>query len=73
MARPRIQDLHEAVQSRPLEVVPRPGEDVERMIKRFTRKVREDGVMFELRERRGYRKPSEKRRRKISRRKSGNS
>ena len=59
-------DLKER-QFRPVEVTPRPGEDIERLVKRFTRKVRDEGILQELYERRSYRKPSEKRRAKISR------
>lgn len=49
---------------RGIEVTPRVGEDFERMIKRFTRKVRDERVLEEYRERQYYRKPSEKRRQK---------
>lgn len=49
-----------------IQVTPRPGEDFERTIKRFTRKVRAERVIEEYRERMYYRKPSEKRRQKAS-------
>lgn len=58
---------HEPVLARPLEVLPRGGESPERMIKRFTKKVRNDGILQELYQRRGYEKPSVKRRRKAAR------
>lgn len=47
-----------------LEVKPRPGETPERMIKRFVKKVRNDGVLQEVYLRRHYEKPSQKKRRK---------
>lgn len=58
---------HEPVLARPLEVTPRGGETPERMIKRFTKKVRNEGILQELYQRRGYEKPSVKRRRKAAR------
>lgn len=58
---------HEPVHARHLEVTPRNGESPERMIKRFTKKVRNDGILQELYQRRGYEKPSVKRRRKAAR------
>ena len=58
---------HEPVQARNLEVTPRSGESPERMIKRFTKKVRNEGILQELYQRRGYEKPSVKRRRKAAR------
>ena len=39
-------------------------EQIERMIKKFTRKVKKSGVLDEVRERRYYTKPSVKRRMK---------
>ena len=39
-------------------------EQIERMIKKFTRKVKKSGVLDEVRERRHYTKPSVKRRKK---------
>lgn len=39
----------------------------DRMLRRFVRRTRDDGVLDELRERRGYRKPSEQRRRSAKR------
>lgn len=50
-----------------VEVRPRGGEDSERLIKRFMKKVRNDGVLQEIYARRAYEKPSVKRRRKQSR------
>ena len=40
------------------------GEDQDRLIKRFTKKVRMSGLVKELLFRRAYEKPSEKRKRK---------
>ena len=47
-----------------LSVVPAPGEDPEQMIKRFTKKVRNSGLMQELMIRKSYEKPSVKKKRK---------
>lgn len=63
-ARKPQRSSHEPVQAHPLEVVPRQGEHPERMIKRFMKKVRNDGILQELYLRKGYEKPSEKRRRR---------
>lgn len=52
---------------RGVEVTPKPGEDFERTIKRFTRKVRAERILEEYRDRRYYMKPSQKRRQKQSR------
>ncbi|MHB8407948.1 MAG: 30S ribosomal protein S21 [Acidiferrobacterales bacterium] len=49
---------------KPLGVSARSGEPPEKMIKRFMRKVRAEGIIQELYERRGYEKPSAKNRRK---------
>jgi small subunit ribosomal protein S21 len=54
----------DTVYARHLEVIPRPGEDIERTIRRFTRKVRNDGILQEVYRRSYFEKPSEKRRRK---------
>lgn len=48
-------------------VRPRPGEPDDRLIKRFMKKTRNDGIINEVRLRQGYEKPSVKRRRKIAR------
>lgn len=64
-------DLHEPVQGRHLEVVPRKGEPEERLIRRFVRKVRTDGVIQEFRDKSRYDKPSvrlRKKRREAARR-----
>jgi len=50
-----------------LEVKPRPNEDPEKLIKRFIKKVRSDGILQEVFLRRAYEKPSVKRRRKSAR------
>jgi small subunit ribosomal protein S21 len=47
-----------------LEIKPRPNEEPDRFIKRFMKKVRNDGVLQEVYLRRAYEKPSVKRRRK---------
>lgn len=39
----------------------------DRMLRRFIRKSKDDGVLDEVRDRRGYRKPSEERRRSVKR------
>ncbi len=61
-------DSHEPVRCRPLEVVVRVGDDAGRAVRRFMRKVRESGVLDELRRRSRYSKPSEKLREKRRRR-----
>jgi small subunit ribosomal protein S21 len=50
-----------------LVVTPRGNEDTEKLIKRFMKKVRSDGLLNEVYLRKGYEKPSEKRRRKLAR------
>ena len=47
-----------------LEVRPKPNEEPDRYIKRFLKKVRNDGILQEVFERRAYEKPSVRRRRK---------
>lgn len=49
-----------------LAVTARPNEDVEKLIRRFVKKVRNDGVLQEAYIRRAYEKPSVKRRRKAT-------
>lgn len=49
-----------------IQIVPRPNEDPDRMIKRFTKKVRESKILEEFRSKQFYEKPSVKRRRKHS-------
>ena len=46
-----------------VEIYPRRNEHPERMIKRFTRKVKKEGILDEYRERMYYTKKSAKRRR----------
>ena len=46
-----------------VEVTPRRNEPIERTIKRFTRKVKKEGILDEYKERRYYTKKSAKRRR----------
>lgn len=50
-----------------LEVRPRNNEEPDKYIKRFLKKVRNDGVLQEVYLRRAYEKPSVKRRRKSAR------
>ena len=45
-----------------VEVYVRDQEQIERMIKKFSRKVKKSGILDEVRERRYYTKPSVKRR-----------
>jgi small subunit ribosomal protein S21 len=52
-----------------VEVRLRDGEPVERLIRRFTKKVKKEGVMDEYRKRQHYEKPSIKKRRKKMKRK----
>ena len=51
------------------EVVRKENESIERMLKRFVKKVKKEGIMEELREKSYYKKPSEVKRRKKERRK----
>ncbi len=52
--------------SRPIrvEVVPRKNEPIEKTIRRFTKKVKKEGILEEVRERSYYVKPSARRRKK---------
>tara|TARA_R100000008_G_C3544131_1_gene146541 strand:- start:494 stop:721 length:228 start_codon:yes stop_codon:yes gene_type:complete len=52
-----------------VEVRLRKGESVERLIKRFTKKVRKEGILDEVRDRRYFEKPSLKRKREKIKRK----
>jgi len=52
-----------------VEVVRKENESIERMLKRFMKKVKKEGIMEELRERSFYKKPSDVKRRKKERRK----
>ena len=45
-----------------LTIKPRRNENIERVIKRFNKKVKKLGIIDEVKERRHYIKPSEKRR-----------
>ena len=47
-----------------VEIVPRKGEPIERAIRRFTKKVKKEGIIEEYRNRKYYEKPSVKKRRK---------
>ena len=50
-----------------LVVYPRRNENIERVIKRFGKKVKKLGIIDEYREKQRYMKPSEKRRRRNKR------
>ena len=52
---------------RGVEIRPRPNEEPDRYIKRFLRKVRNEGIIQEIYQRRAFEKPSVRRRRKSSR------
>jgi small subunit ribosomal protein S21 len=60
-------DRHQPVYAIPLEVRPRPGENMERTIRRFTKKVRNDGILQEVMQKSYFEKPSVRRRRKSAR------
>lgn len=45
-------------------ITPRKNESPERMIRRFTKKVKKEGILEKVRERAYYIKPSQKRRKK---------
>jgi ribosomal protein S21 len=51
---------------RPLQVtIDEADGSFDRMLRRFVRRTRDDGILDEVRARRGYRKPSERRRRAV--------
>ena len=52
-----------------IEVRPKYNESPERLIRRFTRKVKKEGILDEVRERRYYEKPSTRKRKEKIRRK----
>lgn len=54
---------------RPLEVEARIEEPGERLIKRFLKKIKKDGILKEISDRRYYKKPSERRREEKKKRK----
>ena len=47
-----------------IKVVPKRNEHQDRMIRRFTKKVKKAGIIEEIRDRRFYKKPSERRKEK---------
>jgi len=51
-----------------VEITARKNESVEQMIKRFTKKVKKEDIIDELKERRYYKKPSVRRREEKKRR-----
>ena len=52
-----------------VEITPRGKESVERMLKRFTRKVKKEGILQTIRDKRYYEKPSVKKQRTRKQRK----
>jgi small subunit ribosomal protein S21 len=53
-----------------VEIEPKyPGEPIERMVKRYSKKIKKEGVIAEVLERRYYEKPSVKRRKALKKRK----
>jgi len=48
-----------------VDIVVYPGEDIEKAIKRFSKAVKKSGILEEVRERRFFEKPSDKKRRKL--------
>ena len=50
-----------------VEVKPKPNESIERMIRRFNKKVKKSGILEEVRDRRFHEKPSKVRRLKKQR------
>ncbi len=59
-----MKDKHEPVQAVWLEVIPKYGESFEKTIKRFLKKVRNDGILQEVFEKSYFESPSKKRKRK---------
>ena len=53
-----------------IEITPKPNEPIERTLKRFSRKVKKEGIMDQLRERARFEKPSDKKRRLAKKRKA---
>ena len=47
----------------PIRISARPGEPTERTVQRFKRAISKEGILKEIKKRRYYEKPSEKRRR----------
>tara|TARA_R100000808_G_C2145227_1_gene153051 strand:- start:2144 stop:2347 length:204 start_codon:yes stop_codon:yes gene_type:complete len=52
-----------------VQVTARPNESVERLIKRFSKKVRNEGIIEDVKNKMYYEKPSARRRREKARRK----
>jgi len=52
-----------------VEIIPRRNESPEKLVRRFTKKVKKERILEEVRERAYYVKPSEKRRRQRRERK----
>lgn len=42
----------------------KPGESIDSVLRKFKRKIKDEGIMIELRKREFYEKPSDKRKRK---------
>jgi small subunit ribosomal protein S21 len=47
----------------PVRIVARPGENSDRLIQRFKRTISKEGILKEVKKRKHFEKPSEKRRR----------
>ena len=47
----------------PVRIVARPGESSDKLIQRFKRTISKEGILKEVKKRKHYEKPSEKRRR----------
>lgn len=59
-----VVDLHEPVRARHLEVKVEDQRDIERAIRKFTKKVRLDGILQEYSKKQRFVKPSEAKRQK---------
>jgi len=53
-----------------VETKPKPNESVDRALKRFSRKVKKEGILDQVRERMRFEKPSDKKRRLAKKRKA---
>jgi len=53
----------DAIQASYIEVKQRKGESIDRTIKRFTRKIRNEGILKDFIEKQSFEKPSDRRRR----------
>ena len=53
-----------------IEIQVRPNDSIERALKRFSRKVKKEGILDQVREKMRYEKPSDKKRRMAKKRKA---